>query len=166
MRAKRCKMQNDKFEFCNLQRAICIPRRGFILLELIVVLFLISLIMGIALIFFANFLPSNRLDATVRNISSTIKHARSLARINNRIQIVTIDLDTKQYGIEGREIKDIPADIGVKVIDPMSGEIFQGKYRFLLHVAGNIEGGTIIVWNAKKSISIQPDPIVGTVIIK
>lgn len=152
-------MQNDKFP-------ICIPRRGFILLELIVVLFLITLIMGIALVFFANFLPSNRLDATVRNISSTIKHARSLARINNQRQIVTIDLDTKQYGIEGREIKDIPTDIGVKIIDPMSGEIFQGKYHFLLYVAGNIEGGTIIVWNAKKSISIRMDPIVGTMIIK
>ena len=159
-------MQNDKFEFCNLQHAICFPRRGFILLELIVVLFLITLIMGITLIFFANFLPSNRLDATVRNISSTIKHARSLARINNQRQIVTIDLDAKQYGIEGREIKDIPADIGVKIIDPMSGEIFQGKYNFLLHVSGNIEGGTIILWNAKKSVNIQPDPIVGAVIIK
>ncbi len=159
-------MQNDKFEFCNLQFAICIPRRGFILLELIVVLFLITLIMGIALIFFADFLPSNRLDATVRNISSTIRHARSLARINNQGQLVTIDLDTKQYGIEGRQIKDIPSDIGVKIVDPMSGEIFQGKYHFLLHVAGNIEGGEIIVWNAKKSVSIRPDPIVGTVIIK
>jgi type II secretory pathway pseudopilin PulG len=159
-------MQNDKFEFCNLRQAICISRKGFILLELIVVLFLITLIMGIALIFFANFLPSNRLDATVRNISSTIKHARSLARINNRIQVVTFDFDSKQYGIEGREIKDIPSDIGVKIIDPMAGEIFRGKYHFLLHVAGNIEGGAIIVWNAKKSVSIQPDPIVGTVIIK
>ena len=159
-------MQNDKFEFCNFRHAICIPRKGFILLELIVVIFLITLIMGIVLVFFANFLPSNRLDATVRNISSTIKHARSLARINNHVQIVTIDLDAKQYGIEGREIKDIPADIGVKIIDPMSGEIFQGKYNFLLHVSGNIEGGTIILWNAKKSVSIQPDPIVGTVIIK
>jgi hypothetical protein len=48
----------------------------------------------------------------------------------------------------------------------MSGEIFRGKYHFLLYVAGNIEGGTIIVWNAKKSVSIQPDPIVGAVIIK
>jgi type II secretory pathway pseudopilin PulG len=159
-------MQNDKFEFCNFRHAICIPRKGFILLELIVVIFLITLIMGIVLVFFANFLPSNRLDATVRNISSTIKHARSLARINNQRQIVTIDLDAKQYGIEGREIKDIPADIGVKIIDPMSGEIFQGKYNFLLHVSGNIEGGAIILWNAKKSVSIQPDPIVGAVIIK
>jgi type II secretory pathway pseudopilin PulG len=159
-------MRKDKSEFCNLQFAICKPRRGFILLELIVVLFLVTLIMGIALVFFANFLPSNRLDATVRNISTTIKHARALARINNQRQIVTFDFDTKQYGIEGREIKDIPADIGVKVIDPMSGEIFQGKYRFMLYVAGNIEGGTIIVWNAKKSVSIQPDPIVGAVIIK
>ena len=159
-------MQNERIDLCDLKSATCIPRRGFVLLELIVVLFLISLIMGITLIFFANFLPSNRLDATARNISSTIKHARALAQIYSQRQIVAFDLDARHYGIEGRELRDIPDGIGVKIVDPMSGDITEGKYNFLLHVAGNIEGGTIVVWNAKKSITIQPDPLVGSVLIR
>ena len=159
-------MQNERIDLCDLKSATFIPRRGFVLLELIVVLFLISLIMGITLIFFSNFLPSNRLDATARNISSTIKHARALAQIYSQRQIVAFDLDARHYGIEGRELRDIPDGIGVKIVDPMSGDITEGKYNFLLHVAGNIEGGTIVVWNAKKSITIQPDPLVGSVLIR
>lgn len=140
--------------------------KGFVLLELIVVLFLSSIIMGISLVFLAHFLPSNRLDATGRNISSTIKHARSLAQIQNENQTMVIDLDAKKYGIEGRGERDIPADVGIKIIGPVSEEILEGKYSFIFQATGNIEGGSIVLWNSKKSITIQTDPVLGSVSIK
>jgi len=140
--------------------------RGFILLELIIVLFFITVIIGISTVLFSNTLPTNRLNATVRNLSSTIRQARALAQIHNERKTVTIDLDTKKYGIEGYNPKDIPSDISIKVIDPVSGEIYQGTYQFFFSPAGSIEGGTIVVWNPKKTVTIQPDPIVGAVVIK
>ena len=136
---------------------------GFILLELIVVLFLATIIMGMSAVLFANFLPSNRINATVRNISSTLKYARSMAQIQNERQTVIVDLDAKRYGIEGQGLKDIPSDVGIKIIDPLSGEILEGKYSLIFQATGNIEGGTIVVWNSKKSITIQTDPILGSV---
>ena len=139
---------------------------GFILLELIIVLVLIAVIIGLAAIFFANSLPSYKFNATIRNISSTIKQARSLAKIHDEIQTVTIDMESKQYALEGHDPKDIPAGIAVKIIDPVSGEIQTGKYHFVLYPTGGIEGGTIVLWNAKRSVSIQLDPVVGTVVIK
>jgi general secretion pathway protein H len=139
---------------------------GFTLLELIIVLFLISLIMGMVTLFFANVLPSNRFNATVRNVASTIREARSLARIDGQSQAVTIDLDSKTYGIEGRGSRNIPNDISIKVIDPVAGEVQQGKYQFILHPSGGIEGGTIVLWNAKKVVNIEPDPVAGSVVIK
>jgi len=139
---------------------------GFTLLELIIVLFLITLILGLSTIFFANILPSNRLNATVRDISATIRQARTLTRTHGERQAVTIDLDSKKYGIEGRGVKDIPSDIYIKVIDPLSGEIYSGKYQIVLHATGSIEGGTIVLWNNKKTVSIQMDPVVGSVVIK
>jgi general secretion pathway protein H len=139
---------------------------GFTLLELIIVLFLMSLIMGMATLFFANVLPSNRLNATVRNVASTIREARSLARINGQRQVVTIDFDSKTYGIEGFGSRNIPKDISIKIIDPVAGEVLQGKYQFVLHPSGGIEGGTIVLWNAKKVFNIQPDPVVGSIVIK
>jgi len=139
---------------------------GFTLLELIIVIFLITLILGLSTLFFANMLPSNRFNATVRNISSAMKYARSLALIQGKPHTLTIDLDAKKYSIEGRGTKDIPDDMNIKVIDPMSGELSTGQYQFVMHPAGNIEGGTIVVWNAKKTVTIQLDPVVGVVVIK
>lgn len=139
---------------------------GFTLLELIIVLFLMTLILGMATLFFANVLPSNRLNATARSVSATIREARSLARIHGESQVVTIDFDSKKYGIEGRGSRDIPDDISIKVIDPVAGEVQQGKYLFIFHPSGGIEGGTIVLWNAKKVVTIQPDPVAGSVVIK
>ena len=139
---------------------------GFTLLELIIVLFLVTLILGLSTLIFANTFPSNRLNATVRHISATIKQARSLAQIHSQTQVVTIDLDSKKYGIEGYGFKDIPSDISIKVIDPMSGEIETGKYYFVSYAGGNVEGGTIVLWNSRKKVSIQLDPIVGSMVIK
>ena len=139
---------------------------GFILLELIIVLFLATVIMGMSVVLFANFLPSSRLDATVRNISATIKYARSMAQIQNERQTVVVDLDARQYGIEGRGSKDIPSGIGIKIIDPVSGEILEGKYSFIFQATGSIEGGTIVVWNSKKSMTIRTDPVLGSVSVQ
>jgi type II secretory pathway pseudopilin PulG len=139
---------------------------GFILLELIIVLVLISVIVGLAAIYFANSLPSYKFNATIRNISSTIKQARSLAKIHDEIQTVTIDMESKKYALEGRTPKDIPEGIAVKIIDPVAGELHAGKYHFGLYPTGGIQGGVIVLSNAKRSVSIQLDPVVGTVIIK
>ena len=151
-------------------RASCImhlkKNNGFTLLELIIVLFLITLILGLSTIYFANTLPSSRFNATIRDMSSTIKHARSLAQIHGERQIITIDLDSRKYGLEGRSAKDIPSDIYIKVIDPLSGEIDKGKYQLVLNTIGGVEGGTIVLWNNKRVVSIQMDPIVGSVVIK
>lgn len=139
---------------------------GFTLLELIIVLFLITLILGLSAVMFANFLPSSRFDSTVRNISATIKYARSLAHINGEFQTVLIDLDAKTFGIEGKGSKEIPSDVNIKIIDPFAGEIDEGEYRFILYPGGGAEGGTVELWNAKKSARIELEPIAGTLIIR
>lgn len=150
-------MQNEKCK---------ITDNGFILLELIIVLFLITLILGLSTVFFVHILPSNKFNATVRNISSTIRHARSLAQIYGEEQTITINLDSKKYELEGHGVKEIPSDVHIKIIDPLSGEIHEGKYQLVLYPTGGIEGGTIVLWNSKKTVSIQMDPVVGLVVIK
>ncbi|MEW6586851.1 MAG: prepilin-type N-terminal cleavage/methylation domain-containing protein [Nitrospirota bacterium] len=139
---------------------------GFTLLELIVVIFLITLMIGISAVLFTNLLPSQKFHATVRDISATIRQARSLAQIHGEQQTVVVDLDARQYGIEGRGSRNIPDDVYMKIEDPVAGEIVEGKYRMIFHAAGGIEGGMIVLWNSKRTVRIQPDPIVGTVVLK
>lgn len=139
---------------------------GFTLLELIIVIFLMTLILGLSLPFFARSLPSNRFNTTVRDIVATIRHARILSQSNNTEQAIFIDLDSKYYGIEGQGSKAISSDVNIKVIDPFSGEIYSGKYWITFRPLGSIDGGTIVLWNEKKTANINLDPIVGAVVAK
>jgi len=140
--------------------------RGFTLLELIVVLFIISIILGMSAVFFANTLPSNKFNATVREIVATIRHARSLAQVNSQTETITIDLDAKRYGLEGRAEKIIPPAVYVKVVDTFSGDITTGKCQIIFPAYGGAEGGTIILWDKKKTVTIRLDPVVGSVVTK
>jgi len=84
--------------------------------------------------------------------------------MNGVNQTFIIDLDGKTYGITGHAVRNIPPDSLIKVIDPFSGEITQGKYSMVFHPAGNMEGGTIILSTRKKVLQIDLDPITGAAV--
>jgi len=150
----------------NLHRRPNVGKDGFTLLELMIVMLLMTLVIGISTIFFANTLTSSTFNTTIRDLSTTIRHARSLAQIHGERKAVTIDLDSKTYWIDGKKVREIPSDIQIKIIDPLYGEIFEGKYQIVSNAMGGIQGGTIVLWNDKKTVNIQPDPIVGSVVVK
>lgn len=139
---------------------------GFTLIELTVVLFLMALILSLSTLFFGNTLPSAKLSATGRELSATIRQARSLAQLHGTSQAVLVNLDTRRYGIEGRGARGIPPEIGIKVIDPLLGEVQGGTYRILFEATGGVEGAAIDLWNKKRILHIVTDPIVGTVTLK
>jgi prepilin-type N-terminal cleavage/methylation domain-containing protein len=136
---------------------------GFTLIELLIVIALITLILSLSTVFFANLLPSNRFKATVRDVSTTFRHARTLAQMHTKQQTVIFDLDTRTYGIDGRRMREIPAGIQIRIIDPMEGEILNGEYRFRVNTVG-IDGGTIVLDDEKREARIQMDPIRGAVV--
>lgn len=137
---------------------------GFTLLEIIIVLFLMTLILGLSVVFFSNFLPSVKFNAAGREIPAMIRHARSLARMNMESKTFVIDLDNKTYGIEGLAAKQISPDYAIKVIDPFAGEINRGKYSIVFNPAGPMGGGTIILAMRKKVLFIDIDPVTGAVL--
>jgi general secretion pathway protein H len=143
-----------------------LKEKGFTLLELIIVILLITLILGLSTVFFASTLLSSRLNGVVREMSATIRHARSVAQINSETAVVSIDLNSRSYGIAGKGDKNIPSGINIRIIDPFSGEIRNGKYRIVFHATGGAEGGTIVLSDNRRSVSIQLDPVVGSVVIK
>ena len=139
---------------------------GFTLIELTMVLFLVALMVSLSALFFGNTLPSTKLNATGRELSATIRQARSLAQLNGTSQAVLVNLDTRRYGIEGRGTRSIPPEIGIKVTDPLLGEVQGGTYRILFEATGGVEGAIIDLWNKKRIMRIVTDPILGTVTLK
>lgn len=144
------------------------PRRnsGFTLLELIIVMFLISLIFGISAVFFVNSLPAGKFNAAVRDISSAVRHARALAQINGTTQAITLDMEARKYGIPGKELKLLPPNVRMKVLDPFAQEVTEGQYAFHFGPSGSSEGGTIMLWTDKRTVSIVIDPVVGAAVVK
>ncbi|HEX8948723.1 MAG TPA: prepilin-type N-terminal cleavage/methylation domain-containing protein [Dissulfurispiraceae bacterium] len=139
---------------------------GFTLLELMVVMVLITLIAGLSTVFFAGTASKKRLEAEAVGIFTTMRHARALSQMNGEGYAVAINLDSKEYGIEGGRSRKLPSDIGMKVIDPAGGERHNGEYRFEFLASGGVQGGTVVLENGKREIKIEPDPIVGAVMIK
>jgi prepilin-type N-terminal cleavage/methylation domain-containing protein len=140
-------------------------KKGFTLLETILVLFLVGLILGLSTVFFAGFLPSARLEATGRQITGVIRHARALARLNMEDRTVVVDLDRGTYGIEGLAQKSIPPGTRIRVIDAFAGEIASGSYDIAFHPGGGVRGGDIVLSSGKKTLRIEMDPITGAVLI-
>ncbi|MCC6345857.1 MAG: prepilin-type N-terminal cleavage/methylation domain-containing protein [Nitrospirales bacterium] len=140
--------------------------KGFTLLELLIVMFLMTLLLGIAAVSLSNSLPSSQVNATARDIASTLKHARSLALLSGEDQVLSLDLNARRYGVEGKPFRAIPADIAVMVTTPLSGEIRSGTYRIVFRPMGVADAGTIIVSNSKRTVLIEADPVVGAVRLK
>ena len=137
---------------------------GFTLLELLLVLTLVAIVVGLSsFLVIGQTLPSARFNATAREISAALREARTLARVNGERQTIVVNLDTRTYGIEGRKTRAIPENTGILIRDPFAGEIRRGEYRIFFNPAGASESGTIVLWTAKRSVSIQTDPIVGSV---
>ena len=141
-------------------------REGFTLLELIIVIFLMTLILGMSTVFFASLLPAAKINAAGREVAAAIRHARALARMSMEKQTVVIDLDNHAYGITGLGSKYFPPETLVTVIDPIEGEMNRGKHPIVFHPAGGMEGGAIIISGKKKVMRIETDPISGAVVIK
>jgi prepilin-type N-terminal cleavage/methylation domain-containing protein len=137
--------------------------RGFTLFELLVVMFLVVLILSVSAVFIATSLSGNPLQSTIREISSTMKFARSLSEMNGEAQIVTIDLDEKKYHIKSRASRSIPKNVLVTVIDPSLEEISRGRYDFVIYPFGGIEGGAIMLEYKNRSEILELDPVAGMV---
>ena len=111
-------------------------------------------------------MPSSKFNAAVRELSATIRYARTLAMIDGKLQTLNIDLDAKRYGIEGRGYKTIDPGITIMVLDPSAGEVRNGIYHFIFQASGGVQGGTIVLGSGKKLTGIELDPVVGSVVIK
>lgn len=138
-------------------------QRGFTMIELLVVIFIMTLAMGLTATVFTRSLPSSRLDASVRELVAAFKQSRAQAISQGERRVLVVQLDERRYGLEGKTPKQWPDDVSVTVADPLVGDVIRGEYRFVFHPTGASEGGTVVLSAGKKRIQVDIDPVVGAV---
>jgi general secretion pathway protein H len=139
---------------------------GFTLLELIIVMALVALILGLSSVFFASNLPSARLNAVARELSATVMLARTQAEMRGEAQTLTINLDTREYSLEGNPSRAMPPNVTVKVTDPFAGDVEQGTYALRFEPYGPVPAATILLRNQTRRLIVELDPIVGAIITR
>ncbi len=133
---------------------------------MIIVLLLSLLILGLVMVSFAGLLSKAKLQSTVRDLSSSLRQARDLAKIHGEKQEWTIDLDSREYGIEGRKVKKIPSNLGLKIVDSINGEIRSGQYHLIFEPNWSREGVLFQLSDKKRVFGIELDPLLGTVVTR
>ncbi len=139
---------------------------GFTLLEVIIVLMLSLLILGLVTGSFTRLLSSAKLQATVREFSASLRQARDLAKIHGERQGWTVDLDAREYGIDGRKAKKIPSNLELKIVDSINGEIQSGQYHLVFEPNWSMEGATFLLSDKKRAFKVELDPLLGAVVTR
>lgn len=143
-----------------------LTNHGFTLLELIIVIFLITIILGLSGFFFAGSTSSQKFNSSVRGMAATLKYAKAKASLDGEEKTFSINMDMKTYGITGKKTVSIPDGIGVKVTDPVNGDIYNGRYDIVFYPSRGLPGVTIWLWDKKRTARIDTDPVAGTVVVK
>ena len=140
--------------------------KGFTLLELVIVFVLMGIALSMSTMFFSNALPSLQLNSAGRELTAMLRYAKTLARNRGEAQTIIINIDSGRYGIAGVQTKNIPEGIGLRVTDPLKGEITSGDYSITFHESGIVDGGLITIWNSRRRINIELDPVSGATVSK
>jgi type II secretion system protein H len=76
------------------------PRGGFTLMELVVVLFILSILAALAAPSFSRTIVSARLRTSASEVRATFARARSVAVADGRMCVVVFDLEKEMFGLD------------------------------------------------------------------
>lgn len=134
--------------------------RGFTLLELVIVLFIIGLAVSVVIFSTGRLRDKTRFNEEARKISQTIKHARGIAILERKNIAFKINEDNNKYWIDYGDdkitsIHSLPPKFTV-----------EGKTIFFFP-KGNSSGGSLKINNGNgQEYEIEVDPVLGTPSIK
>jgi len=138
--------------------------RGFTLIEVVVVIVIIGIALALAGNQFSRSLPASKLDATVREMTAAFKQAKVQSSVTGQRQYFVMNLDTRQYGPDGKPLRTWPEEVAITISDPVTGIIVHGEYRFVFYPGGASDVGSIMFSAGAKRVQLQMDPIVGAIV--
>ena len=137
--------------------------KGFTLLELIVVLFIVVLGFSVVGINLSSGNDATELKVAARDIVSALRFARGQALISHQETTVTLDLAENTYTVSGRDrIYPIPKAIDVTVVTAQS-ELTEGSAGIRFFADGSSTGGRITLELGKATWQIDINWLTGQI---
>ena len=137
--------------------------KGFTLLELIVVLFIVVLGFSVVGINLSSGNDATELKVAARDIVSALRFARGQALISHQETTVTLDLAENTYTVSGRDrIYPIPKSIDVTVVTAQS-ELTEGSAGIRFFADGSSIGGRITLELGKATWQIDINWLTGQI---
>jgi general secretion pathway protein H len=140
-------------------------QRGFTLIELLVVLAIGALLVGLVPVAFGKMQEGSQYRDTVRSMVSELRQARHQAVSLGQPVTYQVDLNQRQFGIQGKPQRPIPRSLEVKTIvgqlDPLP---VNGLAQIVFMPQGGSTGGSIEVVRASGAgVRIRVDWLLGQV---
>lgn len=162
------KVQGSKFKLKRAAPLALEPctlhlNKGFTLLELIVVLFIVVLGFSVVGINLSSGNDATELKVAARDIVSALRFARGQALISHQETTVTLDLAENTYTVSGRDrIYPIPKAIDVTVVTAQS-ELTEGSAGIRFFADGSSTGGRITLELGKATWQIDINWLTGQI---
>ncbi|MBL7031790.1 MAG: prepilin-type N-terminal cleavage/methylation domain-containing protein [Nitrospira sp.] len=147
-------------------------KNGFTLIELIIVLFMIGIVAGLAGIYIGKDTGSLDLKKFTREVASVMRYARNHAVTEKKIYCFVIDKDDRRLRLYSEDTdytnvtlvmdKDIPEELDIN----MPGIAREALYVEFFPL-GNTSGGVIEIMNAKgSSFFISVNRVTGKLVVE
>ena len=118
--------------------------KGFTLLELVVVLFVVVLGFSVIGLNLSSGSDSTKIKAAARDIVSALRYARGQALMTHQETTVTLNLGDNSYMVSGRDKRyQIPGDIDITVVTAQSELSGEGTASIRFFADGSSTGGRI-----------------------
>lgn len=140
-----------------------VKERGFTLIELMVVFAIIALVMAVTPSAYDKMKTSMDYRDAVRGVVTDMRAARQRAVLSGQEAVFAVDLQSKQYGVEGGKPRSIPDNVEMRAVvanNEAKGAHF--SIRFL--PSGGASGGSVdVLRNSGDGVRLRVDWFSGRV---
>ncbi|MDD5413142.1 MAG: GspH/FimT family protein [Methylobacter sp.] len=138
--------------------------KGFTLLELTVVLFVVVLGFSVIGLNLSSGSDTTEIKAAARDIVSALRYARGQALISHQETTVAIDLGDNSYTVSGRDkLYQIPKSIDITVVTAQNELTGEGMANIRFFADGSSTGGRITLERGHTSWKIDINWLTGQI---
>lgn len=148
-----------------MRRSAGAGQRGFTVVELLVVITIAVMLLGIVGVRFAAGTPGVELRGATRDISSGLRHVRSLAMVTGQEQVFMMDIDQKTYWIGGRDgqLRSLPERVELHLFTARQEVIDDNIGGIRFFPDGSATGGRVTISIEGSEYEVDVDWITGRV---